>query len=65
MKKNIQYITLNSNSKNQIQELEQNFITAEEIESNYTKISLIIEKRLAEKLEQVCYSPKIGHKVKI
>ncbi len=52
MKKNIQHITLNSNSKNQIQELEQNYLTAEEIESNYTKISLIIEKRLAEKLEQ-------------
>jgi hypothetical protein len=52
MKKNIQHITLNSNSKTQIQELEQNFITAEEIESNYTKISPIIEKRLAEKLEQ-------------
>jgi hypothetical protein len=52
MIKNIQNITLNSNSKNQIQELEQNFITAEEIESNYTKISPIIEKRLAEKMEQ-------------
>ena len=52
MKKNIQNITFNSNSKNQIQELEQNFITTEEIESNYTKISPIIEKRLVEKLEK-------------
>jgi hypothetical protein len=52
MKKNIQNITLNSNSKMQIQELEQNFSTAEEIESTYTKIYSIIEKRLAEKLEK-------------
>jgi methylmalonyl-CoA mutase len=39
MKKNIQHITLNSNSKTQIQELEQNYLTAEEIEikSTYSK----------------------------
>lgn len=43
MKKNIQHITLNSNSKNQIQEFEQNFITAEDIEikSTYSKDDLL------------------------